>query len=296
MRPTDRPLLGILYANCGLVVMALNDAVVRDLSATHSPLQIAFVRFILMTIFVAALVLGLRRPQLFATRRFGLLALRGVLSAISIVTFFFSLEYLGEANVYTVALVAPIIVAVLSGPVFGERVPVLRWATILVGFAGVIVALGPDVGLLDPWVLLAVVSAAAYAFAMMLNRILTQTEDSLTIVLYMSASACVVLLPAMPSVWKSIPLGDSIAWIVVGLLASVAHYLMVQAYRYATAHTIVTFDYVSVLYVVAVGYLLLSVVPAANMLFGLILLVACGLFVVYDEARQRKRSIDGLAG
>lgn len=294
MTSTDRPLLGILYANCGLVVMALNDAVIRDLSATHSPLQIAFIRLFLMTIFVAALILGLRRPRLFVTRRFGLLALRGVLSAISTVTFFLSLKYLGEADVYTVALVAPIIVALLSGPILGERVPLLRWATILIGFAGVIVALGPGAGLLDAWMLLALVSAVAYAFAMMLNRILTRTEDSLTIVLYMSASACVVLLPAMPSVWKSIPLGDSLSLIVVGLLASVAHYLSVQAYRYATAHTIITFDYVSVLYVVIVGYLLFSVVPGSNMLYGLVLLVACGLFVVYDEARRLRQFDDGL--
>lgn len=292
MISTDRPLFGILYANSALVVMALNGAVIRELSATHSPLQIGFVRLLLMTFFVGALILGLRRTRLFVTRRIGLLALRGVLSAISTVAFFFSLEHFEEADVYAVALVAPIIVALLSGRVLGERVPTVRWVTILIGFVGVIVALRPGIGLLNVWVLLALVSAAAYAFAMMLNRMLTRTEDSLTIVFYMSASACVVLLPTLPSDWKPIPLGDSLPLIVVGLLASVAHYLMVQAYRYAAAHTIITFDYVSVFYVVVVGYLLFSVMPESYMVYGLILLVSCGLFVVIDEARQHGRSAD----
>ena len=294
MRSTDRPLLGILYANGGLVAMALNDAVIRGLSAAHSPLQIGFVRLLLMTIFVGALILGLRRTRLFVTRRIGLLGLRGALSAISTVTFFFSLKHLDEADVYSVALVAPIIVALLSGRILGEYVPRLRWVTILVGFVGVVVALGPGVGLLNVWVLLALVSAAAYAFAMMLNRILSRTEDSLTIVFYMSASACVILLPSMPSVWKPIPLGDWLPLTVVGLLASVAHYFMVQAYRYATAHTIITFDYVSVLYVVIIGYTLFAQVPRWNMVFGLILLVSCGVFIIIDEARQHIRSPDEL--
>ena len=289
MTSTDRPLIGILYANCALIVMAFNDSVIRALSATFSPLQIGFLRSLLMTILVGASILALRRTRLFVTRRIGLLVLRGALSAVSTVAFFFSLEHLDEADVYSVALVAPIIVALLSARVLGERVPVLRWVAILVGLVGVVVALRPSAGLLDVWVLLAVVSAAAYAVAMMLNRVLTRTEDSLTIVFYMSASACVILLPAMPSVWKPVPLSQALPLFIVGLLASVAHYLMVQAYRYATAHTIITFDYVSVLYVVIVGYLMFSVVPGSHMVYGLILLVSCGLLVLTDEARWPRR-------
>jgi drug/metabolite transporter (DMT)-like permease len=293
MRATDRPLLGIAFANGGLVVMALNDALIGDLAQTYSPLQIGFIRLLVMTVAIGVVMIALMRPRLFVTRRFGLLAVRGVLSAISTVAFFYSLQHLSLANVYTVALMSPLIVACLSGWILGESVHFVRWLTIIVGFAGVLVAMAPTAGIVDTWVILAIVSAGAYALAMMLNRVLTRTEDSLTIVFYMSIVGAVVLAPFALPAWQAIDSGDVALLLAVGLQASVVHVLMVQAYRYAPAHTVITFDYVSVFYVSIVGYLVFAQTPDRNLMIGLVILIASGLFVVFDEARRVRKRAEG---
>jgi drug/metabolite transporter (DMT)-like permease len=289
MRTGDRPVLGIVYVNVGLVLMALNDALIRFLSTDYSPIQIAFVRTFVMAVAVGAVIVALRRYQLFVTKRLGLIALRGALSAVASTSFFFSLEYLELADAFTVGMAGPIFVAALSGWLLGERVPLARWAAILLGFAAIAFIMEPGEGLFNVWALLALLSAATYAVAMIIYRALTATEDSLTILFYMSLVAALVLLPLIPFVWTDMPLWELPLLLVVGVLAGVTQYLLVQAYRHAAANTVITFDYLSVIYVAIVGYLLFAEIPTWHVVLGAMLLIASGLYVVFDEARQQRR-------
>ena len=289
MRTTDRPLRGIAYINIALMVLACNEALIRDLTDTYSPVQIAFIRFVIMALLVSIAILGLRRPKLFASRRFGLLTIRGILSAIATVAFFYSIEYLKLDDAVTVSLAAPIFVALLSRWFLGEQVTFKRWIAIVVGFAGVAVVMRPGAGLFNVWAFLALFSAATYAFGMMINRKLTETEDSLTILLYTTAIGGLVLLPFMFFIWKWTPYVDLPMLFLVGVLAGITQYLLIQAYRYAAANTIIAFDYIGVIYIAIVSYLVFAEVPSVNLMSGAVLLIASGMFIVYDETRQHRR-------
>ena len=86
MRTTDRPLRGILYVNIALVIDAGNEALVKLLTAEYSPIQIGFVRSLLLAVVAGLIILATKRYHLFVTRRIGLLTVRGVLSAVPLVT------------------------------------------------------------------------------------------------------------------------------------------------------------------------------------------------------------------
>jgi len=59
--------------------------------------------------------------------------------------------------------------------------------------------------------------------------------------------------------------------------------------RWEAANTVITFDYLSVIYVAIVGYLLFAEIPTWHVVLGAMLLIASGLYVVFDEARQQRR-------
>ncbi len=285
----NRPLLGITFINIALIVFGCNEALVRYLTEEYSPIQIAFIRFVVMSFLVAATIIGIRRKDLFVCTRWGLVAVRGVLSAFATAAFFYSLKFLALDDATTVYLSAPIFVALLAGWFLGERVSKARWVAIIIGFGGVAYVMQPGGGLFNLWALLALGSAGAYAVAMLINRALTRTEDSLTILFYMSVFGGLTLLPFMPFLWTSTPYWELPMLFAVGLLAACAQYCLVQAYRYAAANTVIIFDYMGIIYIAIISYVVFREVPSRELITGAAVLIGSGLFVVYDETRQFKR-------
>ncbi|MEM7123419.1 MAG: DMT family transporter [Pseudomonadota bacterium] len=284
-----RPLLGIVYINVALMILACNEALIRLLTEDYSPIQIAFIRFVVMAILVGAAIVGMKRRELFQANRWWLLVLRGVLGAIASGSFFFSIKFLELDDATTISLSAPIFVAALSGWLLRERVPAARWGAVVLGFVGVAIVMRPGAGLFNIWAFVAFISAGAYALAMMVNRVLTRTEDSLTIIFYFPLFGSLTLLPFMPFLWTSTPASEFPMLFAVGLLAGITQYLMMQAYRFAAANTVITFDYMGVLYIAIISYLVFAEIPSWNLIAGAVLLIASGIFIVYDEARQLKR-------
>ncbi len=290
MNTTDRPLLGILCINLSLIFAACNSALIRYLTIDNSPVQISFVRLFVKGTFVGAAILVLRRPQLFVSKRYHLFVTRrlGLLSGVATVTFYLSLANLDLADAFTVSMSGPIFVAMLSGWLLGERVPLVRWLAIGVGLFGVVVVMRPGAGLFNIWAVMALVSAVGYALGMMLNRKLTETEDSNTIIFYVGIISGALLLMALPFDWQSPTLQDAPLLLVLGLLEFIIMYFIVQAYRYAAANTVISFDYISVFYVIIAGFIVFAEVPNWNLLAGVALLVISGLTIVVDEARRKE--------
>ncbi|RVD32295.1 DMT family transporter, partial [Mesorhizobium sp. M8A.F.Ca.ET.023.02.2.1] len=83
------------------------------------------------------------------------------------------------AELTTVYYAAPIIVTVLSVVLLGEKVPILRWLAVLIGFAGVFVACDPGhLGLSVP-VLLVLTAAFLWGIAIVLLRKTALAERSM---------------------------------------------------------------------------------------------------------------------
>jgi len=296
MTPGDRPLLGILYANVALIIYALDDALIRFLSSDFSPVQIDFSQSFVVTIMVGAVILGLRRPHRFISRRPRILIIIGLLSAVTSVAFYFALANLDLADAYTLGMGGPFFVAMFSGWFLKEPVSLQRWLAIALGFGAILIVMQPGAGVFNIWAVLAVLSALTYAIEMMFYRVASRTEDSLTLIFYVSLCVTVVLAPVTAFVWTDMLLWEIPLLAATGVMAGAGQYFIVLAYRYAAANTVITFDYMSVIYIGIIGYLLFSEVPTWNLLIGVVLLIASGLYIVFDETRQHKRLAQAVGG
>jgi drug/metabolite transporter (DMT)-like permease len=115
----------------------------------YSAWQILFVRS--AVILAICLAIGRRRLALQAAtspvRR--ALLLRSVVLMAAWLCYFTAARYLQLAELVTLYFGSPLMVAALAAPMLGEKVPPARWAFILIGFAGVVVACWPAA--LDAW-------------------------------------------------------------------------------------------------------------------------------------------------
>jgi drug/metabolite transporter (DMT)-like permease len=281
-----RPSVAIAYINVSLVFYALQDGLVRYLTADYPVFQIQFTRSAVMAVIMLTVIVASGRFGDLRARRPGLLLFRGYTSLVGVALMFLVLANLELAQAFTIFMTGPIFIALFAIPMLKEKVGATRWVAIGVGFAGVLIILQPGSGVASEWAVVALLGAAIYGVTMVTTRDLTRTESSLTIVLYINLFVALVLLPAQPFVWFAPPLGDLALLVGVGVIACLAQFLLAQAYRHARAATVAPFDYVALVYVVVIGYLMFGEVPGWEVVAGAAVLVASGLIIVRGERRR----------
>ena len=77
--------------------------------------------------------------------------------------------------------------------------------------------------------------------------------------------------------------GELAALIAAGLLGGIAHILVTESYRYASASVVAPFDYTSMIWALVLGYFFFDEIPTATIFTGSAIIVAAGLFVIWRE-------------
>ena len=78
---------------------------------------------------------------------------------------------------------SPLFLVALAGPVLGERVGLVRWLAILVGFGGVLIVSRPDGAAIHPAAFLSLGAAIFYALAQLMTRRLADGERASIMIL-----------------------------------------------------------------------------------------------------------------
>ncbi len=275
---------------------SLMDALLKMLSGSYPPMQVAALRGLGALPLVVAYVLWRRQGRALFKVRWPLHLLRGVLVVAMLALFTFGLQTLGLAEAYTLFFIAPLLIAVLSGPVLGEKVRPAHWVALGVGLVGVLVALQPDErALLSVGGLAVLAAALGYAISAVVGRVLTRTDASATIVFWttsmLAVGAGALALPGWvavaPQHW---PLVIGLA--VSGFLGQTA---ITEAFRHGQAAVVAPLEYTALAWGMGLDYLLWQALPGASTLVGGGIVIAGGIFLVRSERRRHKKRLDAVS-
>lgn len=121
------------------------------------------------------------------------------------------------------------------------------------------------------------------------------TEGTASIVFWFSVSSTVMSLATLPFGWVVPGPGQAALLVAAGLMGGVGQILLTSSYREADASVIAPFEYVSMIFALAIGYALFDEVPTLTMLVGAAIVVTAGILIIWRErqlglerARQRK--------
>src|SRR5262245_254161 len=137
---------GIVMMALAVGLLSIMDAGLKELSAAYPPLQVAALRASASWPLVAAWILVRSNPRELLNVRWGMHLLRGAMGVAMIGAFVNGVRALPLTTAYTVFFVAPLVITLLSRPLLGEKIGAHRWFAIVGGFAGVLIAMRPDVG------------------------------------------------------------------------------------------------------------------------------------------------------
>jgi len=271
------------------VAFAILNAAVKSLRGEIPTVQLVWVRTLGHLLFVVAAFAPRHGLRLLETRHPVFQLARSCLLLASTGFYFTAIGFVTLATAATISFMTPCLIAILAGPLLGERVGPRRWIAVAVGFLGVLVVARPDADATNLASLLVLGSAGCSALYDLLTRRVVASDPPETTVGYAAVVGTVVLSVVVPFAWVSPRSAGSLAVMLsLGLWGGLGHYLTARAYQEAPASVVAPFSYLQLLGAAVTGYLVFDEVPGAGVWIGAALIVASGLFLVYAEGRARR--------
>lgn len=279
--------LGVAIAFLGMLMFALNDVMGKWLVATYTVGQVVLLRSV-AALLVLTPIVWTRRVRLWPLERPGVQLLRVAASTFEVWCFYYAVVSLPLADVMTYWLAGPIYVAAASPLILGERVGPWRWGAIVVGFAGVVVALRPGAQSFDLPVLVSLFGSTMFAIMVVSARMLRATPDG-ALVFWQTAGALAAGLATAWHGWIPPSTLDTALLALLGVVAMVAHLLIARSLKLADAATVAPLEYTLLLWAIIFGWLFFDDLPEPVTLAGAALITASGLVIWVRESRARRR-------
>jgi drug/metabolite transporter (DMT)-like permease len=277
-------LVGIGLVSFTYVLFTLLDGSAKWLVGAMPVIMVVWLRFVMHALIAGAVLFPLRGVSVVKTRYWRWHALRALMFVAMTGINFWALQYLQLTVTSSIFFTVPILIALISARLLGEKLDPGRWVAILAGFAGVLVIVRPGSAGFHPAMLASMVNAVLYALFMLMTRRLAAYESPETIQYLPAVGAALVLTPFALAAWEW---PDTwLEWTmacVLGLLGAGGHYLLALAHRYAPASVLAPFLYQQVIYMALFGYLVFGDVPAPAVWLGAAVVTVSGLYLFYRE-------------
>jgi drug/metabolite transporter (DMT)-like permease len=276
---------GVALMLAGIGLFSINDALGKWLLVTYPVGELLLVRSAAALVLLVPFIYSAGRTAFVRAPRPALQILRVVLSSLEVAMFFWAVSYLPLADTVTFYLASPIYVTALSVVLLGERVGWRRWVAVLVGFAGVLLALRPSAATFTLPALIALTGSIFFAFLMITTRQLRETPNTV-LVAGQIVGTLVLGLVSVPFGWVTPTLLDFALLSLFGVLSIVALACVTFSLKLAAASVVAPYQYTFIVWAVALGYAVFGDLPDALMLAGAAIIIMAGLYIFWREQMQ----------
>jgi len=279
--------IGLMCAT--IICFTGQDTCAKWLSASLPIAQIVWARYVGAALIALVASRSLSRPAMLRSKRPRLQLVRSVLLFCSTTANIVALRQLQLSETATISFLTPVFVALLAGPVLGERVGAERMIAIALGFLGVVIATRPGTAAFQPVVLLAVAGVVCNSGYVLATRKLAGADPAQTTLAWTQIAGLVFLTPLLPWIWRQPQsAADWLIMAAMGVFAATSHGMLIVAHRFAPAPTLTPFTYTQLIWMIVSGVLVFGDWPAASTLLGAALVVGCGAYLALRERRGRQ--------
>lgn len=298
-------LVGAGCALLAVVCFSINDVGIKFLSGDYALHQIVFIRSAIGLLTFAAIFLPFHGLGVLRTRRPGAHLLRGVCVVGANTCLFLGLAAMPIADAVAVFFISPLVITIFSVLFLGETVGARRWASIAVGFVGVLVIVKPGTSAFQVAALLPMAAAVLYAVIHMVARKVGGTESAATMAVYIQITfliACSVIglsigdgkfaqqdhpsLAFLFRAWGPVAPGDWWLLVLLGVSGVLGGFFISQAYRISEAAFAAPFEYVAMPMAIMWGVTVFGTWPDRTAWIGIALILGSGLYLIWRESRK----------
>jgi drug/metabolite transporter (DMT)-like permease len=304
---TPRAMEGIACAVGGMAFFVVQDGMMKSLLQDYTVWQLILTRGVAAVVLLVPLILWFGRPHRLLTPLWRLHLLRAALLSSGFAMFYGAFPFMGLAEVSTIFFSAPLMIALLAALWLGESIGPHRIGALVVGFAGVLIAMNPG-GDTFSWVaVLPLMCALFYAIAQILARRIGDRETTLTTALYTLVFSGLLIIPfglgtnlllSVPAEFHHLqfdwvlPRGGEILRLgIMGMIGIAGYMALTRAYQITSASLVAPFDYAYLPMASIMAYLMWDEMPGPATLAGMMLIIGSGLYLGYRELRSSRATL-----
>ena len=279
-----RHALGWMVVSCMLFAIVM--VAVRMLLHDLPPTQTAFLRYVVGIGLLMPFV-GRQIPQIWRSPARGGFLARGILHAIAVSFWFYSIKVIPLADVNAILNLGPVWATIGAALFLGERLRLRRIMAILVSFAGAMIIIKPGFNDIVPGTWAVMVTAAFFAFSDLIAKQLKNHHDDNLIIMALSVTIALVSLPLAIAVWQPISLLNWLGVFVIGLAATLGHMSLMRSFA-GPMWAAQAGKYVQLLFVILFGITLFDEIPTVSTLVGAMVVLSAVSYIAMREGRRRE--------
>ena len=271
---------------------ACTDVSIKALGLGMSSFQVMFLSALSTLPFVLVQIFATDRRASLWPQLPRLTFLRVVIGLLGSGFVTYSFTHLPLAQCYAIFFTMPLMITLIAWPMLGEPIDPSRGFIILIGFAGVLIALQPGSTDFQLAHLTAICGAVTGALNSLLLRKIGHREKAGVILLYPVLGQLLGAGLLMPFVWQPITGQDVQIGLLMGFLGTAGGLLIIAAYRVAPSIVVAPMQYSQIIWASALGLILWGERPSLITAAGIGVIVAAGLALLFAAGRpQAQRSV-----
>jgi drug/metabolite transporter (DMT)-like permease len=278
---------GIMFMIGATVMFAISNALSKWVVAIYPVGEVMFSRSLTSLVVCSAFMLPATGLSVFATRRVWHHLARGLSQAVSQTFTVIAFSLMPLAGAVAINFSAPLFSGLISVLWLKERAGIARWSVLFIGFVGVLIVVKPGADSIQLGALFALANAVMYGSVTVAVRGMSKTESANTLLMWQMVCLAVMhsFLLVFGFKW---PTPQHAALLVSsGVANAAAQYLWTRALHAAPATAVSPFYYFLLVWTMFIGFFVWGDVPTTSLVVGSGIVVASGLFLLYQEAQRK---------
>jgi drug/metabolite transporter (DMT)-like permease len=280
--------LGMLSMTAAMGLFAANDALVKATAVTVPVPQTMAVRGLFATLAVLTFIALVRPKSAFAGVASRLVTLRSLAEALGIFCLIVAFTRLPIGDVTAVSQSVPLLLLPAAAIVLKERITLLQWLLVLLGFFGILLIAKPTAAGFDPTMGLVLITLVCFAFRDLTARRLPLTISNTAVTL--STVGVVMLVSAAFAVTQGfVPMTrqEVMQLALSGVLLAGGQAAVMLAFRLGSVADVGPFNYTKSFFALTFGMVFFNERPDMLTFAGMGLVILSGLCVALGIGRSR---------
>ena len=283
---------GLLLGFSGYTIFVLLDSIIKKNLVHQYPIfEITFYicLFSFIPILITLAIVGNWNGLI--NNKVHIQLLRGLLGIICGSLIVNSFKHHALIEIYPILFSTPLILTILSYFVLKEKVGVLRWLVVILGFIGVLVVSRPGTIHFTLALLGLFLAALILAINVLIIRLLANSQSSIAFAFYGSVVGFILSGVICYSNYVPIILSDLFILIFCGIIGGLGGLCISGASKILESSVFAPIQYVQLVVGFILGYLIFNDLPDKFEVIGSLIIVCSGLFTIYRENKLKIRPL-----
>ena len=266
------------------------NTIARFMALQMDPFEAQFLRYLCGLLVILPLVLRSGVSQGFKTfwptdvkGQFW----RGAVHTVGLMLWFIALPKIPLADMTAISFTGPIFIMMGASFFLSEPMHRDRWIAALIGFAGVLVVLLPNLsGDGGGYHLVMLASAPVFAASFLITKALTRYETPGVIVLWQAITVTLFSMPMAFLHWQTPTAWQWVGFIATGILGSAGHYFLTRAFQAADISATQSLRFLDLVWTSLLGWFVFSDVPSHATWLGAFIILMSTVWITRREGQR----------